>query len=499
MNRRKVMKTIFRMFMVSLFLLGLLPLSSMAAGKEQKTIEAFMPLPEAEQKMYIYKEDKPKLEEILRAMPKTLSVLTDEENWEPIEVQWYCVGDDYEDSDSYYFQFSPVWDEELYDVESDFQVIQDAPYVSVFLYENVQELSVTGNSNETIIYNFLINEMELNSAAACGVLANIYAESSFNPNALGDKGSSYGICQWHNTRWTAMKNWCNANGYNWETLTGQLNYLKFELSRNNSAYLWNGKTIYNYLKSVSNDAQGAYDAGYYWCYYFEVPANRETKSVTRGNAAKDTYWPEYHKEEPEEDNKESLPFVDVSMDAWYASAVQYVYDKGIIVGDGNIFAPDNPATRAMFVVILHRMENSPKVTDYTKYDQFTDLCGTREWYSEAIAWALNEGLTTGDSYMKLYNPNMPITREQLALFFWRYAQYKGEDVTLSRDVNEILGGTYVNDWALDGFAWAVDRALIKGSESVGANGQIQYDLLPQGGATRAQLARVLQRFLEDAT
>ena len=101
--------------------------------------------------------------------------------------------------------------------------------------------------------------------------------------------------------------------------------------------------------------------------------------------------------------------------------------------------------------------------------------------------------------MKLYNPNMPITREQLALFFWRYAQYKGEDVTLSRDVNEILGGTYVNDWALDGFAWAVDRALIKGSESVGANGQIQYDLLPQGGATRAQLARVLQRFLEDAT
>ena len=135
--------------------------------------------------------------------------------------------------------------------------------------------------------------MGLNTAAACGVLANIYAESGFNPNALGDSGTSYGICQWHSARWTAMKNWCNNNGHNWETLTGQLNYLKFELSANNSAYLYNGKTIYNYLKSVSNNAQGAYDAGWYWCYYFEVPANKETKSVTRGNTAKNDYWPEY--------------------------------------------------------------------------------------------------------------------------------------------------------------------------------------------------------------
>ena len=177
--------------------------------------------------------------------------------------------------------------------------------------------------------------------------------------------------------------------------------------------------------------------------------------------------------------------------------MQYVYDKGIIVGDGNLFMPDNATTRAMFVVMLHRMENSPKVTDYTKYDQLTDLCGTREWYSEAIAWALNEGLTTGDTVLNLYNPNAPITREQLALFFWRYAQYKGENVTVNRDADEILGGTYVNDWAKDGFIWAVDSGLIKGSESLGADGQIQYDLIPQGSAKRAQLATVLQRFLEE--
>ena len=200
--------------------------------------------------------------------------------------------------------------------------------------------------------------------------------------------------------------------------------------------------------------------------------------------------------EPEPAKPVTEVFADV-FEAWYTSAVQYVYDKGIIVGDGNLFMPDNATTRAMFVVMLHRMENSPKVTDYTKYDQLTDLCGTREWYSEAIAWALNEGLTTGDTVLNLYNPNAPITREQLALFFWRYAQYKGENVTVNRDADEILGGTYVNDWAKDGFIWAVDSGLIKGSESLGADGQIQYDLIPQGSATRAQLATVLQRFLEE--
>ena len=200
--------------------------------------------------------------------------------------------------------------------------------------------------------------------------------------------------------------------------------------------------------------------------------------------------------EPEPAKPVTEVFADV-FEAWYTSAVQYVYDKGIIVGDGNLFMPDNATTRAMFVVMLHRMENSPKVTDYTKYDQLTDLCGTREWYSEAIAWALNEGLTTGDTVLNLYNPNAPTTREQLALFFWRYAQYKGENVTVNRDADEILGGTYVNDWAKDGFIWAVDSGLIKGSESLGADGQIQYDLIPQGSATRAQLATVLQRFLEE--
>ncbi len=141
-------------------------------------------------------------------------------------------------------------------------------------------------SNEETVFNYLVKTMGLNEAAACGVLSNIRSESGFRPNALGDNGTSYGICQWHNSRWTNLKNYCNKHGYDWKTLNGQLHFLEYELKNNY-------KSVYNTLKSVPNTAQGAYDAAYKWCYSYEVPANRAKVSVTRGNYAKNTYWPKY--------------------------------------------------------------------------------------------------------------------------------------------------------------------------------------------------------------
>lgn len=266
--------------------------------EQSDTITGFPQGDDSERYLYISKEDKPSLEVLLQELPDTLNVYVNNSSEViTIPVTYECVGESYEDSDSYYFQFSPVWDESKYSLADGLERIKDAPYYSLFLYdtEDVSELSVTGSTNEATVYSFLVNKVGFNSAGACGVMANIQHESSFNPHATGDNGTSYGICQWHNSRWTAMKNWCKANGYDSTTLTGQLNYLKFELSQNNSNYLWNGKTIYNKIKGGANSAQGAYDAGYYWCYYYEVPANKEKVSVTRGNLAKNSYWPEYGK------------------------------------------------------------------------------------------------------------------------------------------------------------------------------------------------------------
>lgn len=160
------------------------------------------------------------------------------------------------------------------------------------------------SQNETTIYNFLKNNMKLNTAAACGVLANIEKESSFRPDVIEygytwASGGGYGICQWTNYprtsntgRRTNLVNFCKQRGYNYKTLTGQLNFLKYELETNVKP------GVLSYLKSVPNSAQGAYNAGYKWCYSFEVPANYPSVSVTRGNLAKNTYWPRYNNINP---------------------------------------------------------------------------------------------------------------------------------------------------------------------------------------------------------
>ncbi|MBQ8575712.1 MAG: hypothetical protein IJ447_06695 [Clostridia bacterium] len=162
--------------------------------------------------------------------------------------------------------------------------------VMVFSAIPVATMAATSKA-QTIqtIFDFLVDEMGLNSAAACGVLANIEKESNFNPNLYGDSGSSYGICQWHNGRFENLKKFCNKNGYSWKSLEGQLEFLKHELNTNKTD---TGK-ILERLEDVPNTANGAYTAGYNWCYYFERPANKASKSEARGNSAKNNYWPTY--------------------------------------------------------------------------------------------------------------------------------------------------------------------------------------------------------------
>ena len=146
------------------------------------------------------------------------------------------------------------------------------------------------SDNKTQIFSYLTNEMGLNSAAACGIMANIEKESNFKPTTIirdSNGLQSGGLCMWNGSRLNRLKNYCNNKGLNYLSIKGQLSYLNYELKL--SQY----KHIFNYLKKVPNNSKGAYDAAYYWCYYFEIPASRGTRSVQRGNSAVRTYWPTY--------------------------------------------------------------------------------------------------------------------------------------------------------------------------------------------------------------
>lgn len=152
---------------------------------------------------------------------------------------------------------------------------------------SVYDAFKSGNySTEQLCYLFLIQVMGYNTAAAAGVLANINYESGFKTAINGDGGTSYGLCQWHASRKTRLINYCSEHGVSADSLVGQLAYLKYELE---NFY----PLVHRYLKGVSNTAEGAYDAAYFFCYNFENPASRDSKSVTRGQSAQKTYFPRY--------------------------------------------------------------------------------------------------------------------------------------------------------------------------------------------------------------
>lgn len=145
-------------------------------------------------------------------------------------------------------------------------------------------------SNKRAVFNYLTGEAGFNSAVACGIMANIEHESNFNPSAVYTDSNgllSGGLCMWNGARFRSLQSFCNKNGYNYLGVYGQLKFLVHELK---SDYFGH---IYNYLKKVSNSSSGAYNAAYYWCYYFEVPSNKATRACERGRSAQNKYWPVY--------------------------------------------------------------------------------------------------------------------------------------------------------------------------------------------------------------
>ena len=179
------------------------------------------------------------------------------------------------------------------------------------------------------------------------------------------------------------------------------------------------------------------------------------------------------------------PFADVSVDAWYADAVQYVYEKGMMNGTGeNSFSPDETTTRGMIVTMLYRLENEPAASA----SAFTDVAAG-SWYADAVAWAAEQGVVNGVSDTA-FAPDTAITREQMAAILYRYAQRKGYDVSVGEDTN-ILSYTdaaSISEYAIPAMQWACGAGLITGDTATTLN--------PLGNATRAEVATILMRFLE---
>lgn len=215
-------------------------------------------------------------------------------------------------------------------------------------------------------------------------------------------------------------------------------------------------------------------------YSFTMPSSKV--SITAA-FAEDPDWVE--PEQPEEPSTTVADiFSDVTPDAWYTDAVQYAYDNGLMTGTSTTtFEPNTTTTRGMIVSMLHRLEGSPAVG----IADFSDVAGG-DWYADPVAWAASEGIVGGYGD-GTFGPNDPITREQMASILYRYADYKGLDVSARASLDAYSDADSVSPWASDVMSWAVSEGII--------SGMTEDTLAPQGTATRAQVAAMFQRFLEN--
>ena len=195
---------------------------------------------------------------------------------------------------------------------------------------------------------------------------------------------------------------------------------------------------------------------------------------------------------PENTKSVTEIFKDVN-DDWYTAYIQYVYDNGLMSGiqGTTLFQPNANILKAQVAQVLYNMDGKTEVTDKSVFTELKDVYEA-EWYADAVAWAYNSGVVTGDLNTKKFSPNASVTREQLALMMYRYAQYKGYDTTATSELSGLKNADKVSNWALDAVKWAVGQGLISGVDKNGVK-----DLQPQGNASRAQMAAILQRFLEN--
>ena len=194
----------------------------------------------------------------------------------------------------------------------------------------------------------------------------------------------------------------------------------------------------------------------------------------------------------ETDNRiHTISYNDVKAGDWYANAVNYVTLTGLMNGTGDGFSPNLAINRGMMVTVLYRMAGSPEVT---AENPFTDVPADT-WYTDAVIWASENGITAGTSATTYggstsettFSPTNSLTREQLATFFYRFADFENPDpIEITGDLTGFTDAGQVASYATDAMKWAIGEGLISGTT--------ETTLSPKATATRAQVATILMRY-----
>lgn len=179
----------------------------------------------------------------------------------------------------------------------------------------------------------------------------------------------------------------------------------------------------------------------------------------------------------------SSDFSDVNLRKWFYNEVNTALENGWFKGlTATKFGPDDGMTRAMLVQVLYRMSGSKAASTA----QFTDVADGK-WYAEAIAWASENGIVNGFTDGR-FQPDTLITRQQLAAILYRYDTYRGHTPQGSAALDGYADAASVESWAAEAMSWANGNGLVTGVTPT--------TLVPNGTATRAQVAVILSRYTD---
>ena len=186
---------------------------------------------------------------------------------------------------------------------------------------------------------------------------------------------------------------------------------------------------------------------------------------------------------PSEPEEPTWPFTDVTGgEDWFYDAVAYVYENGIMAGtDETIFEPYMELDRTQAAQLFYNLEGKPAVTGDSTFSDVT----SGHWAVDAITWAAQNDIVAGIGG-GLYDPDSNVTREQFAVMLYKYARFKGYDLTATGDLTQFPDAGSISSWAETALSWANGKGLINGHE----NGTID----PKGSTIRAQAASIMANF-----
>lgn len=364
--------------------------------------------------------------------------------------------------------------------------------------------------NKSEVYAFLTNTMKCNTATACGIMANIQSESSFDPeaNCIDTNGlTSFGLCQWNGKRNAQLQDYCERQGLDYRSVAGQLQFMWYELKNGESA-AWSA------MQSFPNTTDGAYQAGYTWASKFERCA--KVYWIPRAELAQ-TYFEEYGGVETTDTTTDTatdtttdtIPsiqkvdmggleqntatytvgqFSDVSAAQWFNTCVAVAVKKGLIQGDAKgRFKPYGNVTIAEAVTMACRVHSRY----YNDGETFVKTDASWKWYQPYMDYAYINNIIEKDLYT-ISDPTAPATRAQFVQILYSALP----DAALPK-VNTVNSGDIPDVSITASYAAAVYVFYRAGILTGDDDGKRSFK--PTSAIQRSEAAAILARIADSTT